>query len=142
MESRKHGRATRQLDKGIESFLVNFHLEGHLVNTEDPDDYVQEITGELVHHVDPDDANQKEKSEVVGRVRAWLVQVARAREEGQALSEVFDSINDNVAEYYGPLIDPKTDDFKSSIARKYEMLHCDVLIIDEITVVKAHRGKR
>jgi len=142
MESRKHGRASRESEKATESYTVNFQIDGPLINTFDPAHYVQEITGDITHHVYDDKTPDGEDGEIVGRVRAWLVQVDRAHEDGEALFDVFDSIDGNLEEYYGPLIDPKTNDLRAQLEEKYDVVHSDILIIDEIMILEKYRHKK
>ena len=82
-------------DEAVGYYLVDFQIQASLREREDPSDYVSEINGTIKQVVAGPDSDHE-----VGRLQAYYVQAGRAENDGESPFEIFDSINNDLAEYY------------------------------------------
>src|SRR5215472_14392739 len=70
------------------------------------------------------------------RIRAYLVQVDRAFDEGETLFAAMDSIDQSVHDCYCASFYPKTDEWNSSITGfyGYKILPMDVLYLERVDI--------
>lgn len=120
-------------------YSVEFALSESLCDSKEPFQFVTEITGKILCEFF--DGFSRGYREEAGRLRARLVQVARAREEKQSVFEVFDSVDGELSEYYEALFDHGTEDFKSSLSEELKIVGSNVLILERVEVLPPHRAK-
>jgi len=118
-------------DKGT-PLQIRFTIEV-TCGDEEPSRVLKRIDGEIFEFVG--DALD-EKEVVMGRIRAYLVQVDRSFDEGESLFAAMDSIDQSVYDCYSALFDPKTDEWNSSIIGLYgyKILSMDVLYLESVDV--------
>lgn len=102
--------------------------------SEEPSDCVIELDGEVRV------ANDDGKPEVVGWISARVVQAGRAYNDSQSLFEVCDCIDQSLYDYASAVYDYDNDSIKDSISDGCG--GTDILIVQSIQIVRAHRGKR
>jgi hypothetical protein len=98
----------------------------------DPCLYVTDITGEIIAPIENEEV-------IVGNVAADWVRLGQAvNDGGPPASEIFDSIDQELADVYGALYDPDIEELHQEVA---EMGHRDLLYIREIEILPLHRGR-
>jgi hypothetical protein len=101
-----------------------------------PDDFVRDIGGTL----NTFNEDREEFDVPVGRVTAYRVEAALARQAGEPIEFVFDSVDDELADYYSNLFDG--DDFAEDIQRLMEPgFGSDLLIVDRVEIDPKFRGQ-
>ena len=116
-------------------FRIRFDTIAPLL-PDDPHDYIREIDGTLNIF----DEDLEEFSIPVGRVSAYKVEIALAAQAKEPILFVFDSVNDELSDYFSNLFDE--DDFSSEIQSMLEPASGrDLLIIDRVEIDPEFRGK-
>ena len=72
----------------------------------------------------------------------YYVRLDDAFEARERFADVFDAHSQELWEYGKALVDPKRQDFKMLIQREYEPFQGNVLILDQIQILPAHRGRK
>ena len=129
---RKKSESNTGLDARVE-FVVRASLHEDYVDK----DFVHSILGRIFARIE-DDGDEKE----AGYIRASLVQFGEAMDHGVSTERLGDGIDGNIAEYWERLFDSDSGYWKEEIQGEYEVLECDLLIIDCVEVHPKFRGRR
>ncbi|AUX42154.1 uncharacterized protein SOCE26_035810 [Sorangium cellulosum] len=121
-------------DELIESYDVRFTVERTLAATGEPSDYVIEIHGDI--RID----SNHNAPEAIGWIQARRVQAGRACNDGESLFEVCDSVDQSLHEYASAVYDYEEESILDSISDG--CVGADILIVESIQIVAAHRGRR
>ncbi|MCC6556136.1 MAG: hypothetical protein IT372_24515 [Polyangiaceae bacterium] len=121
-------------DSVIHDYDVRFTVERSLVASEEPSDYVIEIYGNIRT------SGGSNPPEVVGWVSARVVQAGRACNDEESLFYVCDSVDQNLYEYASAVYDYEEERIRESISDG--CLGADILIVESVQIVSAHRGRR
>lgn len=122
---------------------VDFMTRKSLGHLEPYDEYVLEIHGNItLTEINPDLIEKD--SEQVGHINARLIQTGRVVNDGASLFVVYDSFDQYFHDIYGELFDPENDEFTETLQRQFKELGSDssILLIDDVEVLPAFRGKR
>jgi hypothetical protein len=76
----------------------------------------------------------------VGRVKAYRIHAALARESGESVFDVCDAHSQAMHEVYAALFDAEEDDLKGSIRMQFDGADPDVLVIDYVLLHPRWRG--
>lgn len=125
-----------EYDSILDDYVIRFAIERPLISIADPADYVIDVAGEIrVRSADDDSA-----SEVVGWIDARVVQAGRACNDGEALFEVCDTIDQELHDYASAVYDFDSESIRESISDG--CAGTDILIVETIKILPAHRGRR
>lgn len=130
MATVKQQKAKKRPD-GFFSFKMS--LETSLMHMDAPEDFVDVYDGKILFHGEY--ANRR----TAGKIRAFVIRVGDGEAAGMPAREVFDHTGE-LHDYWKVLFDPRSDDFKQSVLKNFEMCFGDVLILDLIEVLPAYRG--
>jgi hypothetical protein len=130
-EELENNESSRNADD-VYDYDVRFTVKRSLVADEEPSEYVIEIDGSIEFASDT--------PEVVGRISARVVQAARALNDGEYLFEVCDSVDQSLHDYASAVYDYEEESIVESISDG--CAGADVLIVQSIQIIAAHRGRR
>ena len=122
---------------------VDFMTRKSFGRLEPYDEYVLEIHGNItLTEINPDLIEKD--PEQVGHINARLIQTGRIVNDGASLFVVYDSFDQYFHDIYGELFDPENDEFTETLQRQFKELGSDssILLIDDVEVFPAYRGKR
>lgn len=109
---------------------ISFSVQRSLLAYIEPDDYVLTVQGTICTDDDTE----------IGRLLGYIIQVNRAINEEEDLSEACDAHSQTATDYYEALFDHKTGDLKESIEEQLGITHVgNILILDRIEVLPAYR---
>jgi hypothetical protein len=100
----------------------------------EPDRFISEHTGKIRCTRD------NGQMVTVGKVRAYRIHAALAREAGEAVFDVCDAHSQAMHEVYAALFDPTDDDLKEPIRSRFDAAESDVLVLDYILLSPRWRG--
>jgi len=121
---------------------VDFQIRKRLSQADLYDEYVLEIHGNITYRqIDPD---IEQDSQDIGCINARLIQMGRIINDGANILELYDSFDQYLHDIYGELFDVENDEFTETLQRQFKELGSDsnVLLIDDVEVFPAYRGKR
>lgn len=121
---------------------VDFQIRKCLFQADLYDEYVLEIRGNIITtKVNPD---IEQDSQDIGCIKARLIQMSRIINDGVNIFELYDSFDQYFHDIYGELFDVENDEFTETLQRQFSELGSDsnVLLIDDVEVLPAYRGKR
>lgn len=120
----------------ISNFKVIFNFESVLCSNE-PHDYIKEIEAQLVIQ----NISTPDKNVIVGVANIYKVELGRAMNERQSTTEIFDSYNDELFDYYETLFDLESEEFNLNLEKLAEPgMGSDLLIIDKVEILPKYRG--
>lgn len=125
-----------EYDPILDDYLIRFTIDRPLVSIADPADYVIDVDGEIRLR----NANDDSASEVVGWIEARVVQADRACNDGEPLFEVCDCIDQSLHDYASAVYDYDSGRIRESISDG--CAGADILIVETIKILPAHRGRR
>ena len=125
-----------EYDSILDDYVIRFAIERPLLSIEDPADYVIEVAGEIRLR----SANDDSASEVVGWIDARVVQAGRACNDGEPLFDVCDTIDQELHDYASAVYDYDSESIRESISDG--CAGADILIVETIKILPAHRGRR
>jgi len=139
----KSDNTARQNEPFSMRFDVDFQAKKCLSELELYDEYVLEINGELTATEINPDLLEKDP-QYIGHIRARLIQMGRITDDEKSILELFDSFDQYFHDIYGELFDPESDGFTETLQRQFQELNAgsNVLLIDEVEVLPAFRGKK
>ena len=103
----------------------------------EPSDFVSEYTGTIRCTRDRDGRVVR-----VGRVRAYRINAALAREAGESVFDVCDSHSQELHEVYAAVFDAGQDDIREEIRQRFDGFDSDVLVLDYVLLSPRWRGLR
>lgn len=121
-------------DSVFAGYDIRFTVERSLMASEEPSDFVIDVRGELLY------GSSRKTREEVGWVSARVVHAGRACNEEQSLFDVCDSIDQSLYDYASAVLDLDSGSIRESVSDG--CAGADVLIVESIQVVPAHRGRR
>jgi hypothetical protein len=102
----------------------------------DPDmDFVDEVFGSILFHREDTPRLR------AGRFRAYHVRLDDAAEEDRPAFEILNGHSQALSNACSALHDPRTGDLRDSIGDKFDVISRDLLVLDAIEILPAHRGK-
>ena len=122
---------------------IDFLTKMSLAKVELYDEYVLAIHGKItVTPITPDLI--EEDPQEMGHIDARLVQMGRIINDGASILELYDSCDQYFHDIYGELFEPENDEFTETLQRQFKELGSgsDVLLIDNVELLPAYRGKR
>jgi len=123
-------KPSREAHPSEACYAVRFSIKDRpLDDDEDGYDLLHEFTGEIVRKPETDEI-------IVGKVRAERVDVGEAMNRRWSLMDAFDHSGET-EEFYDPLFDPGTYDFREGLGLES---FGDVLIVHSIEIVPEYRG--
>ncbi len=114
-------------------YTLGIGLEMGIAPTEQPDDVVDTYEGDVLFHLEESD-----KPIQAGRFRAFRVRLGDAPEP---FFRIFDAHSHELLQYWEALFNHKTDKLKQKIQDEYQVFQHDILILDMIQILPAHRGR-
>jgi GNAT superfamily N-acetyltransferase len=115
---------------------VEFGVRASLREEYVDSDFIHSILGRIFAKRQ-DEGDEEE----AGHIRASLVQFGEAMDYGISAERLGDGIDGNIAEYWERLFDLDSGYWKEEIQGEYEVLECDLLIIDCVEVYPNFRGQ-
>lgn len=113
---------------------IRFSVERPLMPSEEPDDYVIDIEGDIRF------TQSARSRDVVGQISARRLQAGRAYEDGMSLFEICDSVDQSLHDYASAVYDFDEESILESISDGCS--GADLLIVESIQILPAHRGNR
>ncbi len=117
------------------SFDIILQTCGSLLPDGEPDRFVSEHTGVIRCIRDSDGKVFK-----VGKVKAYRIHAALAREEGECLFDVCDCHSEDLLGVHTALFDPESDDLKEEVRDQFDVFDLDVLVLDYVLLAPRWRG--
>ena len=117
-------------------YTIRTVLEKPLARCDLDVDFIDEYSGEI--HYDREGFDR----ELAGRFRAFLVRLDDASDEGYPASWVLDAHSEGLYEFWDILFDPESEGFKEEIVERFEAYRGDLLVVDLIQILPAHRVKK
>jgi hypothetical protein len=116
----------------VDEYGMRFSLDSLMaIRTGDPDDYIQEINGTISKL-----GEDAEPVEDVGGVKAYLLKLGEACNNGVSNHDIFDCRSGEIYEYWKDLFDDDTQDWKDGLVE----MPGDLLIISRVGIKEGHRG--
>jgi hypothetical protein len=103
-----------------------------LHHRDEPEQYIVGVSGVLVHKLEDG------SDSVVGSLRAQLVQVGRALDDGYPIHDVFDTTQE-LCELWDAFYEPQTSEFKEAVAAQFDTVALDILYLSVIEIDPKHR---
>lgn len=103
----------------------------------EPSDFVSEYTGTIRCTRDRDGRVVR-----VGRVRAYRIHAALAREAGESVFDVCDSHSQELHDAYAAVFDVGQDDIREEVRQQFDGFDSDVLVLDYVLLSPRWRGLR
>jgi hypothetical protein len=103
----------------------------------EPSDFVSEYTGTIRC---TDDSTGRVRR--VGRVRAYRIHAALAREAGESVFDACDSHSQEMHEVYAAVFDTAEDDIREDLRQQFDGFDSDVLVVDYVLLSPRWRGLR
>jgi len=126
-----------------ERYDVDFHTKKCLRKLELYDEYVLEIYGKItVTEINP--ALIEKDPQHIGHINARLIQTGRIVNDGVSIFELYDLFDQYFHDICSELFDPENDGFTETLKNQFSELGSgsNVLLVDDIEVFPAYRGKR
>jgi hypothetical protein len=118
------------------TYQVKFKIIRSLSSDPEPDDYICNIAGEIKS------TDEAGNDSVAGTLQGYIVQAGRIINEGESLFDACDAHSQTVHDYACVLFDSRSGELKSAIEEQFGVVPAgDVLILDKIEVLPAHRGR-
>jgi hypothetical protein len=122
-----------QDEEPFHDYDIHFAITRPLLASNEPSEYLLDIMGNI--HFDTINGG----SNIIGRISARVVQAGRAIDARESLFEVCDCVDQNLHDYASAAYD-----FDNSCIRESISDGCagtDILIIENVQIVRAHRGR-
>jgi hypothetical protein len=103
----------------------------------EPSDFISEYTGTIRC---TDDTTGRVRR--VGRVRAYRIHAALAREAGESVFDACDSHSQEMHEVYGAVFDIAEDDIQEDLRQQFDGFDSDVLVLDYVLLSPRWRELR
>jgi hypothetical protein len=116
-----------------------YQLEATVESTIGRDNFVDSYAVDIKYHFYDKDCDRQISD--VGCCEATVVRIGDARKAGYGPTKLFGRWAQEYAKLFPKLFDQDTDDYRSAIHRKFDLEVSDLLIIDYIELLPAHRGK-
>jgi GNAT superfamily N-acetyltransferase len=117
------------------TYRVKFRITRSLSSYTEPDDYICKIAGEIIC------SDEAGSDSVAGTVEAHVIQVNRIISDGESLFQACDAHSQTVHDYGCVLFDFRSGGLKPAIEDQFGVVGTsDILILDKIEVLPAHRG--
>ena len=129
--------------ESFKRYEVDFRAKKCLGQVELYDEYVLEINGTItVTEITPELIEKD--PQCLGHISARLIQMGRALNDGTNIFELYDSFDQYFHDIYGELFDPENGEFTETLRRQFKDIGTDsnILLIDEVEILPAYRGKR
>ncbi len=131
----RNSKPPKTVANTLGGYVLRATAEAHVARTGEPDDFVDEFQGDVL-------AWQGEQRRVrAGRFRVLIVRLGDAFEAGMPFLHVFDDHSDELLEYWKPLFNPNESDFKEAISREFDIFHINLMVLDHVEILPAHRGR-
>lgn len=125
-----------QEESAIGYYQIDFRINRLLTVDRQPDDYICEVSGQIT-------CTETENGidTIAGTVQGYIIQVDRIINDGESLFDACDAHSQTVHNYSCVLFDFRSGGLKRAIERQFNLVGAgDILILDKIEVLPAHRG--
>ncbi len=121
----------------LEDFRIRFEFDQRLIDSEDPHEFITEITGTLnVYNEDTEAFDIP-----VGHISVHKVELGRALDAKASLFDIFDCRNSELHALYGHLFDDKNDFHQHLEDIVHPGFGSDLLIVERVEIDPEHRGQ-
>ena len=119
------------------TIAMSWRGESYISKYSDPGDYIYEASGDLFV------INDDEDKQPVGKFRVYYVDLERAVNEGETISDILDAHSSHVAEYFEPIFGSEEPDFNSRILELFDhaIFASNLLILDRLEILPQYRGE-
>src|SRR5262245_53316256 len=100
----------------------------------EPSNFISEFDGIIRYDRDG------ERFSPVGKIHAYRINAARAADHGESLFEVCDAHSHELHVLHTLLYEPGEYCFKEPLARHFDAIHCDTLLLDYVVLSPKWRG--
>ena len=124
-------------DEGFRSYWLDVRLRQRVSTELDLEDYVDVIHADIVLE------EETGPEQIAGRVSGYVLRFDQMADDGIDPLEACDAHSQATLDYYVALFDPDTHEIKADIDRALQgLMFGNVLILDVIELLPAHRGRR
>jgi hypothetical protein len=124
-------------DEGFRSYWLDVRLRQRVSTELDLEDYVDVIHADIVLE------EETGPEQIAGRVSGYVLRFDHMADDGIDPLEACDAHSQATLDYYVALFDPDTHEIKAEIDRALQgLMFGNVLILDVIELLPAHRGRR
>lgn len=134
MTSRSDPEGADRAQQEADAYDIRFEIARPLAKSAEPSDYVVEVRG-TVRVI-----GEQGTTEIIGWVFARVVQAARAYDDGVALFEVCDSVDQSLHDHASAVYDWDNEGLKTSLSDG--CMGAGILVVESVQIVPARRGQR